>query len=68
LSSEATQNLIESYFGSDGIQYNVIRVPLAGTDFSIREYSYDDFENDFDLSNFSLSAEDLNWKVNSFND
>lgn len=63
ISEMATQKLIESYFSQDGIQYNILRVPLAGVDFSLREYSYDDHENDFDLEYFALSYEDLKWKI-----
>lgn len=63
LSASTIQNLVNSYFSKDGIEYNIIRVPLAGVDFSTRTYSYDDFANDFNLSNFSLSKEDYEWKI-----
>jgi glucosylceramidase len=38
-------------------------VPIAGVDFSIREYTYDDFDNDVNLSKFSLTVEDIKWKI-----
>jgi glucosylceramidase len=64
LSPEAVKNLIFSYFGVTGIEYNVIRVPIGGTDFSTRAYSYaDETPNDFDLQNFTLQMEDLKWKI-----
>lgn len=58
-------NILLSYFSpSAGIEYNILRIPLAGTDFSLREYSYDDESpNDFDLKNFTLQDEDINWKI-----
>lgn len=46
-----------------GLEYNILRVPLAGVDFSVREYSYDDFVNDLNLTNFSLTVEDIKWKI-----
>ena len=52
-----------SYYSTDGIEYNIARVPMAGTDFSTRTYSYDDFPGDVTLSNFSLTREDLFYKV-----
>ena len=52
-----------SYFSTSGIEYGIGRVPMAGTDFSTRTYSYDDFPGDVTLSNFSLTEEDLLYKV-----
>lgn len=39
------------------------RIPMASCDFSTHSYSYDDFENDFELTNFSLTKEDTKYKV-----
>lgn len=36
---------------------------MASCDFSTREYSYDDFNGDFELGNFSLAKEDLQFKI-----
>lgn len=36
---------------------------MAGTDFSTRTYSYDDVAGDEALVNFSLTEEDLVYKV-----
>ncbi|KYN23063.1 Glucosylceramidase [Trachymyrmex cornetzi] len=58
LSNKTQQILLESYFGSDGIGYTFTRIPIAGTDFSTRPYTYDDVLNDFTLSNFKLVEED----------
>jgi len=40
------------------------RVPMAGSDFSTRKYSYDDVTNDTTLVHFALASEDLEYKVN----
>lgn len=48
---------------SAGIEYNIIRVPMASCDFSIRVYTYADTPNDFQLANFSLPEEDTKLKV-----
>ncbi|KAJ8943386.1 hypothetical protein NQ314_009753 [Rhamnusium bicolor] len=63
LPAAAQKKLIESYFSENGIEYNLCRVPLAGTDFSTRAYSYDDVPLDTNLSKFSLQPEDFNYKV-----
>ena len=52
-----------SYFATDGIKYNLGRVPIAGTDFSTRTYSYDDIDGDVHLKNFALASEDFNYKI-----
>ena len=51
------------YFGPEGIEYNVGRVPIAGADFSTHPYSYDDVENDVDLEQFALTVEDYKYKI-----
>lgn len=63
LTKAAQQKLLESYFGEDGIEYSLCRVPLGGSDFSPRPYSYDDFDGDNSLEKFSLQKEDFLYKV-----
>ncbi|XP_052751899.1 lysosomal acid glucosylceramidase-like isoform X2 [Galleria mellonella] len=65
LKNETLQHyLINSYFGATGIEYNIIRTPIGGSDFSIRPYTLQDYpENDASLSNFSLAYEDYNYKI-----
>ncbi|KAJ8926645.1 hypothetical protein NQ314_020970 [Rhamnusium bicolor] len=63
LPTEAQDKLMESYFGKSGIEYNLGRVPIGGTDFSTRAYSYDDFPLDTTLMKFALQPEDLNYKI-----
>ncbi|XP_020300333.1 glucosylceramidase-like isoform X1 [Pseudomyrmex gracilis] len=58
LSNSTQQNLLEAYYGANGIGYTVIRIPIAGTDFSVKPYTYDDVPGDIKLNNFSLVEED----------
>ncbi|XP_066249139.1 lysosomal acid glucosylceramidase-like [Euwallacea similis] len=62
LSEEAQENFIQSYFGEDGVQYSIGRVPVGGTDFSTRGYTYCD-EEDETLDSFALQPEDINYKI-----
>ncbi|XP_044265545.1 putative glucosylceramidase 4 [Tribolium madens] len=55
--------LLESYFSQNGIEYSLGRVPIGGTDFSIRPYTYDDGLPDPELINFDLAPEDLLYKI-----
>ncbi|EZA56663.1 hypothetical protein DMN91_000885 [Ooceraea biroi] len=67
LSNETQQILLEQYFGSrSGIGYTHVRIPIAGTDFSTRPYTYDDTAYDVTLSNFSLVEED-EYKIHYLN-
>lgn len=62
LSSNLQQILLEQYFGEDGLQYNIGRIPMAAADFSTSLYTYASVWNDFDLNNFSISM-DLATKI-----
>ncbi|XP_015783278.1 putative glucosylceramidase 4 [Tetranychus urticae] len=64
LTSDALKDrLIADYFGKDGAEYSVCRVPIGGSDFSDRSYSYDDVVDDFELKHFALAADDHNYKI-----
>nr|XP_028566705.1 lysosomal acid glucosylceramidase-like isoform X1 [Podarcis muralis] len=63
LSPKAQTNLLKSYFSEQGIEYTLVRVPMASCDFSVRLYTYDDSEDDFELKNFSLTEEDTKMKI-----
>ncbi|EPY90027.1 glucosylceramidase precursor [Camelus ferus] len=63
LSLPARNLLLKSYFSEEGIEYNIIRVPMASCDFSIRVYTYADAPDDFQLLNFSLPEEDVKLKI-----
>ncbi|XP_058797228.1 lysosomal acid glucosylceramidase-like [Phymastichus coffea] len=63
LSSSTQDHLMRSYFTSNGSNYNLGRVPIAGSDFSTRGYTYDDTEGDTALKNFTLAKEDIELKI-----
>ncbi|XP_015610470.1 glucosylceramidase [Cephus cinctus] len=63
LSAGAQDKLMESYFSTNGSKYSFGRVPIAGTDFSTRSYTYDDVPGDTTLSKFSLAQEDFLYKI-----
>lgn len=46
-----------------GSEYTFGRVPIASTDFSLREYSYDEIDGDFDLTHFALQNDDFQYKA-----
>ncbi|XP_037509141.1 lysosomal acid glucosylceramidase-like [Rhipicephalus sanguineus] len=55
--------ILKSYYSKEGIEYNMGRIPLASTDFSVRKYTYDDSPDDFELKNFTLAPEDFDLKI-----
>ncbi|XP_045521396.1 lysosomal acid glucosylceramidase-like [Pieris brassicae] len=64
LSEETRSRLISTYFGEDGLGYNMIRIPIGGSDFSTRPYTYNDYPlDDETLSNFTLAEEDTSMKI-----
>lgn len=63
LPQAAQDLLLKSYFSTDGIEYNIGRIPVSSADFSTRKYSYDDTANDFKLEHFALAEEDLKYKI-----
>ena len=63
LSSKTQNHFIRSHYGVSGIEYNLGRVPIASCDYSKREYTYLDTENDFNLSTFALADEDISYKI-----
>ncbi|XP_067952151.1 putative glucosylceramidase 4 [Watersipora subatra] len=63
LSENASDNLLRSYYSSQGLEYTLTRVPVACTDFSVRNYTYDDVDDDVELKHFALASEDLTMKI-----
>ncbi|XP_053133307.1 lysosomal acid glucosylceramidase-like [Hemicordylus capensis] len=63
LTPDAQKNLLRSYFSDEGIEYNLLRMPMSSCDFSVRPYSYDDWPYDYELKNFSLVDEDIKMKI-----
>ncbi|XP_061462805.1 lysosomal acid glucosylceramidase-like isoform X2 [Rhineura floridana] len=63
LTPNTQNNLLRSYFSDKGIEYNLLRLPMASSDFSTRTYTYDDWPYDFELKKFSLVDEDIKMKI-----
>ncbi|KAK4883900.1 hypothetical protein RN001_000171 [Aquatica leii] len=63
LNAATANNLLRSYFSKVGLEYNLCRVPIRGTDFSTHGYSYHDDKEDMNLSSFKLAAEDFQYKI-----
>lgn len=56
-----------SYFSEDGLEYNIIRLPIGSTDFSTRFYAYNQYpKDDTALSNFTFAPEDIKYKVGHY--
>lgn len=56
-----------SYFSKNGLEYNMVRTPIGASDFSTHAYAYNDLpENDTLLTNFTLTPEDIMYKVNIY--
>ncbi|KAJ8683345.1 hypothetical protein QAD02_019137 [Eretmocerus hayati] len=63
LSEKSQENLMRSYFSKDGSKYNLGRIPIGGTDFSTKGYTYDDHDGDHKLEHFALANEDFQYKI-----
>ncbi|XP_015791068.1 glucosylceramidase [Tetranychus urticae] len=65
LPMDLRDQIMKDYVSTHGIDYAIGRVPIAGTDFSSRVYTYDDNndEEDLELKNFALQPEDTNLKI-----
>ncbi|XP_015785811.1 putative glucosylceramidase 4 [Tetranychus urticae] len=63
LPENMSRRLLQDYYGSDGIEYSIGRVPIGCTDFSRKNYSYDEVDGDFDLKHFALAPEDHLYKI-----
>ncbi|XP_017772242.1 PREDICTED: putative glucosylceramidase 4 [Nicrophorus vespilloides] len=67
LDEKTKSNLISAYFSKKGIEYNMGRVPIGGTDFSTHAYSYMDNQtvaySNVSSTNFTLAPEDLQYKI-----
>ncbi|XP_010217308.1 PREDICTED: glucosylceramidase-like [Tinamus guttatus] len=63
LPERAQEHLLRSYFSEEGLEYNLIRVPMASCDFSLHAYTYDDVPFDYELAHFSLRDEDTKLKI-----
>ena len=57
------EQIMKGYYSEDGLEYNVGRIPIGGSDFSLSPYSLDDTTDDKELKHFSLTSADLLYKV-----
>ncbi|CAG2110461.1 unnamed protein product, partial [Medioppia subpectinata] len=62
---ETLQNrIIGDYFADTGVEYTLGRIPIGGSDFSTRAYSYDDNStDDFQFKRWALADEDFKYKI-----
>ncbi|XP_068623859.1 lysosomal acid glucosylceramidase-like [Battus philenor] len=64
LPAKMQQYMIDSYFSSRGIEYNMMRVPIGGSDFSTHRYYYNELPiDDTELTNYTLTREDYQYKI-----
>ncbi|KAL5463704.1 hypothetical protein EMCRGX_G032629 [Ephydatia muelleri] len=54
LNSSLQSQVLQMYFSEDGLRYNMARLPIGSTDFSLTTYSYDDIAGDINLTAFSI--------------
>eukprot|EP00794_Sanderia_malayensis_P010154 gene10154-11191_t len=57
------ERIFDAYYSKFGIEYSTGRIPMASCDFSTKVYSYDDYDQDFMLENFTLASFDLELKI-----
>lgn len=55
------KTLLRALFSEDGSEYSLGRVPIGGSDFSLRPYTYQDDQN----GSFALQQEDFKYKVSN---
>ena len=63
MTSKLQRQILEDMFSEHGFEYSVVRTTIAGSDFSVRPYTYDDVEDDYELKHFSLVDEDVKFRV-----
>lgn len=49
--------VLDAYFGQDGIEYTIGRIPMGSCDFSVEQYSFDDVPGDYNLTHFDSGVE-----------
>lgn len=63
LPDAAQKELIDAYFGPDGIEYTLGRIPIASNDMSTDIYSYDFTTYDIHLTKFTIAGFDHLYKL-----
>jgi|MDSV01.2.fsa_nt_gb glucosylceramidase len=54
LNSKLQEEVLEAMWGETGQKYNLARLTVGGTDFSVDVYNYNEKPNDFDQENFTI--------------
>uniref|UniRef100_A0A8D0FQ73 Glucosylceramidase n=1 Tax=Strix occidentalis caurina TaxID=311401 RepID=A0A8D0FQ73_STROC len=60
---ERSQGSFQRSLRAPGLEYNLVRLPMASCDFSLHAYTYDDVPFDYELAHFSLRDEDTKLKI-----
>lgn len=58
MSKEQQEQVVNHYFGTDGLHYNTVRIPIDSCDFSLEQYESDGEETDADLEHFNMERAD----------
>ncbi|KAL3915751.1 MAG: hypothetical protein SGILL_005501, partial [Bacillariaceae sp.] len=56
LSDVGKERLMELFFGKSGLGYSVGRVHINSCDFSVKSYSFDETDGDFELNHFDMNV------------
>ena len=57
-SEELQEDVINAYFGENGLNYNLCRTHISSCDFALGNYDYLDEETDKDLTGFSIERDE----------
>ncbi|KAL3936239.1 MAG: hypothetical protein SGBAC_008397 [Bacillariaceae sp.] len=56
LSEKGKETMMELYFGKSGLGYALGRVHINSCDFSVKSYSFDNVDGDFELEHFDMDV------------
>lgn len=54
LSPEGQEAVLQLLFGKNGLGYTIGRIPMNSCDFSVKNYTFDETEDDFELKDFDI--------------
>ncbi|CAN0470097.1 unnamed protein product, partial [Ectocarpus sp. 12 AP-2014] len=57
LPEDVQEQVMDAYFGPNGIEYSVGRIPMGSCDFSVEQYSFDEVPGDYNLTHFDDGVE-----------
>ena len=57
LDSSKRAQIINGLFGTNGLNFNIGRIPVAASDYALNWYSYNETPNDFNMSKFSIDRD-----------